>query len=307
MAARDAGFIPRPGPLVEEIATVTAFPRNDKGWRARRPPHRDGRGTTRKDRLMGFFLYYVPGAPALPTGEGVYASLLDKLGLATTLSGTTCESVKVEQNGPDGGPGVVFVPHVAVSPCEGTHRCGVYADAQTWIPGPKDDAGDGKGSVRYWIGYFNDAVPGPDDLSRGCTLYSREREMGDGRMWRVPVAETLPLRRMLDAEGEDIAVPRAEHRAFHALANEFLEMVLPHSADMTEMPEWEIERYWALAAGGLGLLYRVDVFECKVLGLLEVGGDSSLINVCLDTIGYSLVVADMEALEDEEAPEKKSA
>lgn len=254
---------------------------------------------------MSFFLYYAPGRSGLFSTPEVYRAALDELGLAGVLAGTTCESRRVEQEGPDGGAGVVFVPHVATSPCGGERLCGVYKERQTWYPGPKDD----DGVARYWIGHFNDAAPGPGDLDRGVAIASTAFRMADGEEWQIPIAQGLPQRRTLTPEGEDALVPRTEHVGFHAQAMAFLETVVPHSADLTQMPDPALAELWALASSALGLLYRVGELECKVLGLFEVGGEASLFRVCLESIGYSVVMADVAALEDDEAEagdEKKS-
>ena len=98
---------------------------------------------------MTGFLYYVPGRKR-PSDDDLVA-----LGLDAVLSRPII--AEVPQNGLDGGTG-----HTLADRSLDVAIVRILRDHQTWRAGP--NGADGK--PKFWIGYYNDQPPTPDDLKR---------------------------------------------------------------------------------------------------------------------------------------------
>lgn len=92
------------------------------------------------------------------------------------------------KRGPDGGEGVL----VSIPQGEGVR---FDADAQTWVRFDRPAPG---GTI--WLGWWNDARPGPDSIQRAVTLPGYGVLLGDGNTWVVPVAKLLPASRVWDGK-----------------------------------------------------------------------------------------------------------
>lgn len=63
------------------------------------------------------------------------------------------------------------------------------ANEQTWIPALKNGEAE---AGRYWVGFWNDSPPTPEDLLRPYSHRGETVELGDGNHWRFPVIQSLP-------------------------------------------------------------------------------------------------------------------
>jgi hypothetical protein len=79
-------------------------------------------------------------------------------------------------------------------------KLGYDADAQTWC-----ECGEA-GAPAFWIGYWNDAKPGPADLARPVQIPGWSVVLGDGGAWKVPMALAWPFGRTKFPEQLGVAV-----------------------------------------------------------------------------------------------------
>lgn len=118
------------------------------------------------------FLYYRAGDQRTLTREGVA-----KLGLAYAFPGGI-QCVQVNANSPSKSQGIVFADPARH---EGK-RVGYFPDQQTWRKLPTVE-----GRPELWVGYWNDAKPGPSDLERPNMLPGEvAMTLGDGKQWVIP-------------------------------------------------------------------------------------------------------------------------
>lgn len=121
---------------------------------------------------MAGFLYFRAG-DARPITKDVAA----KYGLAYAFPAgfTNCQ---VNSNSPSKSQGHVFADPARH---EGK-RIGYFADQQTWRKLPTVE-----GRPELWVGYWNDAKPGPSDLERPNMLPGEvAMTLGDGKRWVIP-------------------------------------------------------------------------------------------------------------------------
>lgn len=70
-----------------------------------------------------------------------------------------------------------------------TRSIGYHPDRQTWRPAV---ANGELAAGRYWVGFWNDSPPRPDDLARDYPYPGTHVRFGDGRSWLLPRACQLP-------------------------------------------------------------------------------------------------------------------
>jgi hypothetical protein len=118
------------------------------------------------------FLYFRSGDQRTLTREGVA-----KLNLTYAFpAGIQC--VQVNSNSPSKSQGLVFADPARH---EGK-RVGYFPDQQTWRKLPTVE-----GRPELWVGYWNDAKPGPGDVTRSPMLAAdMVVRLADGNPWRVP-------------------------------------------------------------------------------------------------------------------------
>ena len=68
---------------------------------------------------------------------------------------------------------------------------GYDPEKQTWIPAVANGP-DGEGRGRYWVGFWNDSPPTPEDSQRPYAHAGPLVELGDGNSWRIPEIDQLP-------------------------------------------------------------------------------------------------------------------
>lgn len=71
-------------------------------------------------------------------------------------------------------------------------------DRQDWLPAV---AFDGLPAGRYWIGFWKDADPTPDELARAYRYKGRKCQLGDGNGWLFPEPNELPSEMIRDDDG----------------------------------------------------------------------------------------------------------
>ena len=113
---------------------------------------------------MAGLLYYIPGRK--------HAELADaaELGLQYAFeNGLT--PLGVQNNGPDGGAGVVIYDSTRVP------KPGYYADKQKWLAIPGNPAG-------AWLGCYDEPLsPKPEDVAREEQLGGHRVRLADGQEW----------------------------------------------------------------------------------------------------------------------------
>jgi hypothetical protein len=121
---------------------------------------------------MSGFLYFRSGDTRPLTKEGIA-----KLGLSYAFTGSI-ENRQTTGNSPSGKAGSVLAE-------DARHQgktIGYYPDKQTWRKLPNVE-----GRPELWVGYWNDAKPGPEDLERKPMLPGEVSMMlGDGKRWVIP-------------------------------------------------------------------------------------------------------------------------
>ena len=219
---------------------------------------------------MKSLIYYFPCVQSVnPDNQSqIYADA----GLSDVLRATVPDARGCSK-GPDDGNGctVTAMPEHRTSECRGPSY---KPDEQTWQEGA-----DGK----YWVGYWNNAKPGPEDLARKEQIGGHKAELEDGHEWLVPVARDmyggtrLPERINWGPDGEPVAqiLPRYQgfsHRAGemhdHCCQNDtyggFAKDVLP------------------LAVEALGLNYYAGKHELGLLGTITTTNAYKVIDAMLD-------------------------
>lgn len=117
-------------------------------------------------------MYFRSGDQRTLTKEGVA-----KLRLAYAFpAGIQC--VQVNSNSPSKSQGLVFADPARH---EGK-RVGYFPDQQTWRKLPTVE-----GRPELWVGYWNDAKPGPGDLRRRELLRGPQLKLTDGQAWQIPI------------------------------------------------------------------------------------------------------------------------
>lgn len=119
---------------------------------------------------MAGFLYYRAG-----NQQPVSIEKAREWGLSYAFP-ASCEGRQVNHNSATGSVGYVF--------CDAsrhTKAAGMY-DGQTWRKMPAVE-----GRPELWVGYYNDAKPGPADLERSPMLaVDLSIRLADGHSWKIP-------------------------------------------------------------------------------------------------------------------------
>lgn len=217
---------------------------------------------------MAGFLYFRSGDQR-PVTKEVVSSL--ELGYAFPAG---VQSGQVGNNSPSGKQGVVFAD-------EKRHqgrRVGYFPSEQTWRKMPNRE-----GRPELWVGFWNDAKPGPEDLVRGNMIPGEvAMTLGDGNRWVIPtLAEfdsekrdgdcTLPAPLDFDDEGNLFTTaPVGEYgelwEAVHPVAVGVCFGGTEPDAEIREPSEKDIR---AAAFRLLRTNYVVDMPELVMLGCLR--------------------------------------
>ncbi|MCK4625733.1 MAG: hypothetical protein KAV00_10510 [Phycisphaerae bacterium] len=241
------------------------------------------------------FLYFFPDEMVVTPASLAEAGLLSII--STPRSGEITGSFQSGQvtKGPGGRRGVL------VTSTEGPEVDLRYeADKQTWYPpqGPDDDYGHPCG---YWIGFWTDDPPTPDNLARPEQIEGVEVTMADKRQWLVPIARRfggglekykceLPNHYKRDDETGRIVFPVLARYAelwdlSGRLAESFIEPFLGTDPPTEAVgKKFTIGEGWETVAVALDVNYRVGFWEIFSLGLLD---DLCLRDVCFAVIDFA--------------------
>lgn len=120
---------------------------------------------------MSGFLYFVSDDDRPPTPDK-----LRRWGLGYAFP-AGCEHRPINNNSPNGRPGGVIV-----DPKRHDRAAGYHKDQQTWRKMPTVE-----GRPELWVGYWNEAKPGAEDLVRPNMLPGEvAMTLGDGNRWVIP-------------------------------------------------------------------------------------------------------------------------
>lgn len=122
---------------------------------------------------MAGFLYFWSGGPA-----SISVAKASEFGLGYAFAGASIETRQVNGNSPSGKAGLVFCDEKR----QGGRVCGCDMANQTWRKMP-----DVEGRPELWVGYWNDAKPGPQDLQRETMLRGPLIKFADGNQWQIPI------------------------------------------------------------------------------------------------------------------------
>ena len=168
--------------------------------------------------------------------------------------------------GPEGEGALFTLPEVP------PERRRYAPEEQTWRKAPPPPGG-APGAL--WVGMWNDARPGPEDLARPDLIDGHAVALGDNGRWRVPLARVfpagtaLPEKLILGADGLEREV-RPEFVALSKATEEIWEAFLASLAGdgAGKMP---YERLWRVAADALAVNYRIGTAGCNLLALFDTG------------------------------------
>jgi hypothetical protein len=216
------------------------------------------------------FLYFRSSDTRPITKDGIA-----KLGLSYAFSGHVTTRPTAATS-PSGKSGLVLAE-------EARHdgkTVGYFPDQQTWRKFPSVE-----GRPECWVGYWNDAKPGPLDLARVKQLKGVPLTLADGNQWDIPIVRSfdgaqqewisrLPSAWVCDENGD--LVPGTEPKAAYAhlweltapLADKILAIASGDEVDW--VPDAQVGK---VVKALLQTNYHVDATE---IGLLEiVGGEDA--------------------------------
>lgn len=227
---------------------------------------------------MNHLMYFFPGK------HGVTDALLRECGLTQIVEGTESETREVI-GGPGGQAGVSVVFRRADSE---SVRVAYDGETQHW----EECAGGA-----YWVGYWRDAVPGPQDLARKVQIDGHMVELLDGNQWRIPLVRQwdgrtgLPCRIKLDPSGQEIQSVNPKHEPLYARVMSELERLTSgenYTLSNTDMMD--------IAAQSLCANYHMGKWEASALGLF----DTQNLRLVFDAL------IDMDALRKMQDAQKKT-
>lgn len=201
--------------------------------------------------------------------QSFYEAGCERRGGLESLYDASTSAMRVEPQieGPDEGVGQLFyVAHLA-----STKRAIVSYVPQEQIWRPASQHGD-RVFGRYWIGFWKEDRPLPEELQRDRISDGFPVALGDGREWVIPIAEFLPKRLTFDTvTGREKEVVADCYREFTEKANQIFESFV--SNDLVQIVEGEhtvrIPEGLQFAADALQINYRVNRDLVDSLGLIS--------------------------------------
>ncbi len=223
---------------------------------------------------MAGLLYFLPKANAGQADFDQAGITVADRGHGASPSGVTV--------GPSGS-GTLFAPHTPKGRPD--TKCRYLPDEQTWT-----ECNNGK----FWIGFYTDDRPKPEDLATDEQFNGYPITLEDGNDWVIPIARsfsggtTLPEALILGLDGKTIRRPldrfaEIEKQAQLVIADimrQLPDACVPTGWDVAEVPLTD-EQNREIAQDALGLNYRIGPWEINALLLLNT------LNV--DLIGHALV------------------
>ena len=229
---------------------------------------------------MPGFLYFLNNAATPPRKEELgplgLAHAFSKVPEFAGVSGFHCGEIK-------GLNGIILFDSERVEP----GRASFLADRQTWMELP---GANGK----IFVGVDNQALPTPGDLQRVNMLPGTPVELGDERIWIVPIARSwkdggervewddqLPraVKVLPDGRwGAGQVVPR--YRELWEIGDIYVSVVTG-SATKEEVERLEHYGVFSAAAIILSANYLVGPAECSLLGLLNTQNAFELLDALI--------------------------
>lgn len=158
---------------------------------------------------MAGLLFYFPKAKG-----GVVEKWFDEAGIGGLLRDDDAKPMQCDAHvltGPDGQTGGRLSFWDDPSDPKRTPKPAIEASQQTWLKAP---ASDGREVGAYYVGYWNDKPPTPEDLLRTTITPSAEVKLGRDK-WLIPIAREMPQTYGLDADGRTTwAYEADEHQAY---------------------------------------------------------------------------------------------
>jgi hypothetical protein len=205
---------------------------------------------------------------------------------ANGLSGIvdmTAQQRLVEGAGPDDIDGAGGGLVVSMQP---DRPVGFYPLKQSWRRAPGGS---------HWLGWWNDAPPGPADLMRSEGLPGYMLTLGDGRQWLCPVARMCDDTIALDQNitlGDSGKLERQvcdRYAGIWATTLRVWEVIKaaqqgPTSEGVKVQPLSDDEE-WAAAIAALALNYRIGAAEVSVLRLLTTKSIKTVLEALVDVPG----------------------
>jgi hypothetical protein len=243
---------------------------------------------------MAGFLYFRSGNQR-PVTKDVAA----KLGLAYAFP-AGIQNCQVNANSPSKSQGNVFADPLRH---EGK-RIGYFPGDQTWRKMPNVE---GRGEL--WVGYWNDAKPGPADLKRRQLVRGPQIRLADGNAWQIPIVRRfddaaqrweceLPSYFDYDDEGKIVkGEPRDEYASLWDATAPLADQLL----DGNTLDEQAI--FQAVEA----LLQANYVVGLPELMILRTLADNELIaSICMVATRYTTFLEWCEAAKKKSPPEEAS-
>lgn len=197
----------------------------------------------------------------LPEFDGDVRSEFSVRGLGDLLEpGIDVIPVRVSK-GPTGGAGMLCGFETS-DPRE------YNAATQTWLEAPPD--GELKAG-RYWVGYANNAKPGPEVLQRRELIDGEPVLLCDNRVWMVPCCEHAPKRITRNRTGAECEVVRDDYRQWVERSNEIYGLIMAQGYGTATEPEYTINIPGGLRYAALSLRnnYRVNADVVDLLQLID--------------------------------------
>lgn len=215
----------------------------------------------------------------LPEFDGDVQAEMKARGLGDLLE-PGIEPIPVRTSkGPTGGPGMLCGFETS-DPRE------YNATTQTWLEAPPDGELP-KG--RYWVGYANNAKPGPEVLQRRELIDGEPVLLCDNGVWAIPCAEYAPKRLTRDPEsGKEVRVARPEFSDWVAWANALYAMFVSDAFSLMveKQKVVHIPDGMTFAALTLSKNYRVNT---DVVDLLELIDEYKAFDIAKVATGIALL------------------
>lgn len=238
---------------------------------------------------MAGFLYFIPTQkPLLEVQDFIDA------GLRHALADNGVSSVQ------GGGPGEEPGRLVRADRRSGEGQAKMRYDAvkQTWKKAP---------SGKYWVGFWNDDRPTPEDLARPQVYGSESVQADDGNQWIIPriIApvpgrqSSLPMKLALGEDGKSFITRSMP--AYVPITEQARQYFAQWSrTGPASMDDIDLIR---LAISALAINYRIDEFEAlNVLGLISTEVAAQILLITIDAKAVLDAVQAQQAAEQSEQP-----
>ena len=227
-------------------------------------------------------IYFFPStrvSAVLPQGRLSHAFTAGR-GVAAAFDGCATDDVscfEINNAGPGGRSGTLLTK--VDEPVQ--VRLGFFPDRQSWHEQPA--------GADCWVGLDKEYPPTPAELAKSARPAGHDVELGDGRVWKVPIIRS-PLGRdnpgrsqlardfTYDASGQLNSVRQPAGDALWELSG----IAWDHVFSQAEHPTVEMETMVELILGALALNYRLGKPEQQILRLVNSLNWQDAIRALLD-------------------------